>query len=357
MRKNKQSQRCSVIGAGFVALDVVRIEETTIHQAGGTCGNVLALLAHFGWTSKVVARLASDIASDRVVGDLQRSGVDVTWLERDLRDAPTIVQINKSDGTHRFKLDCPDCGRYFRRFQSPTLDQIGDASAQLSAGAPNVFFTDRVSPATLRLAEAAARGNVPVWFEPGRSAVRAEEMLTRCDIVKYAHGALGEGDMGARAQVAREDWPLIEIETLGAEGVRFRTKRMQSWRHLDATPIRRLRDTSGAGDATSAAFLHKIAPMLVNGWRQRLTAEVVFDSLHWAQQVAALACEYVGARGIVDNVPFAQLPRALKGRLDSQAAFPSFPRQSAICPTCLGSRGRRANTSKRKTCSEKSTSA
>ncbi len=68
-----------VVGAGLIALDVVLDERTDTPPrlwAGGTCGNVLSILAFLGWRSLPVSRLARDAASRLIIRDLKRWGVD-----------------------------------------------------------------------------------------------------------------------------------------------------------------------------------------------------------------------------------------------------------------------------------------
>ena len=67
-----------VFGAGLIALDVVigaTPEAPVRSYAGGTCGNVLAILAFLGWEAYPIARLNADVASERVRSDLSRWGV------------------------------------------------------------------------------------------------------------------------------------------------------------------------------------------------------------------------------------------------------------------------------------------
>ena len=53
MAKQPQSRACKVAGIGLIALDLLIQcdEKSPSVAAGGTCGNVLAILALLGWQS------------------------------------------------------------------------------------------------------------------------------------------------------------------------------------------------------------------------------------------------------------------------------------------------------------------
>src|SRR5215831_3040640 len=67
-------ERPKVFGAGLIALDLVISSDPQSPArswAGGTCGNVLSILAYLGWEAYPIARLNGDPASIRVLADMQ----------------------------------------------------------------------------------------------------------------------------------------------------------------------------------------------------------------------------------------------------------------------------------------------
>src|SRR6185503_15644439 len=71
-------------GTGLIALDLIldsRDSGKAAVAAGGTCGNVLAILAFFGWESHAVARLGGDIGSRQVHMLLEKAGVSLDFAE------------------------------------------------------------------------------------------------------------------------------------------------------------------------------------------------------------------------------------------------------------------------------------
>src|ERR1039457_4952474 len=113
------------IGTGLIALDVVLDERTDTPPrlwAGGTCGNVLSILAFLGWKSLPVSRLARDAASRLIIRDLKRWGVCVDYVSlAPTAPGPIIVhrirQNSAGEPFHSFSLYCPDCGRHLPSYR------------------------------------------------------------------------------------------------------------------------------------------------------------------------------------------------------------------------------------------------
>ena len=108
-----------IAGTGLIALDVVIPNgPNSLPQmwAGGTCGNVLAILALLGWDAYPIARLRDDAASRQITHDLNRWGVKPDFLGLDPSGStPVIVQhIHCTPGrgaTHSFSRKCPSAAR------------------------------------------------------------------------------------------------------------------------------------------------------------------------------------------------------------------------------------------------------
>ena len=147
------------IGTGLIALDVVLDERTDTPPrlwTGGTCGNVLSILAFLGWKSLPVSRLARDAASRLIIRDLKRWGVCVDYISlAPTAPGPIIVhrirQNSAGEPFHSFSLNCPDCGRHLPSYRPVPASAIEGALAQIPK--PNIFFADRVSRGVITLAE------------------------------------------------------------------------------------------------------------------------------------------------------------------------------------------------------------
>ena len=85
-----------IFGTGLIALDLVigPDPETPVRSwTGGTCGNVLSILAWLGWDAYPIARMNGDVASERVRVDMARWGVHLDWTTcAPTTDTPVIVQ-------------------------------------------------------------------------------------------------------------------------------------------------------------------------------------------------------------------------------------------------------------------------
>jgi fructokinase len=335
-----------VFGAGLIALDVVISADPKApirSYAGGTCGNVLAILAFLGWEAYPIARLNADSASKRVRSDLARWGVHLKHASCEpSADTPIIFQEirRRRDGTptHRFSWLCPRCGHWLPGFKAVTRTAIETVSKDL-AGA-SVFFMDRLSRAALTLASEAARHGAVVMFEPsGRSDQRLmAEALAIAHVVKYADTRLN----GLDELIEREAVTMLEIQTLGAAGLRYRhrmDKNQSTWRHLDAVPAPRLADTCGSGDWCSAGLLSKLA---AEGLSSLMSADIehVEAALRHGQALAAWNCGFEGARGGMygcDRAAFdKQIVRLLDGVIDAAMPAENFQiaEEQLSCPAC-----------------------
>src|SRR5262245_56199517 len=116
--RRNASMRC--VGTGFIALDVIRTavaENVTLERrhAGGSCGNVLAILSYLGMRASAVGRIGDDRAGEELVADLRGRNVNVRFLlaESDRR-TPIVIQESFVDSRgrarHRFSRECPVCG-------------------------------------------------------------------------------------------------------------------------------------------------------------------------------------------------------------------------------------------------------
>src|SRR5688572_8995816 len=147
--------RC--IGTGFIALDIIRSaldQSTTIERrhAGGSCGNVLAILSYLGVEATAVGRIGDDPAGGELLADLRRCKVDVKLLSAEQgRRTPIVIQETFVDSRgrarHRFSRACPVCGTTmagYRPLLTADVDNIAEALPT-----HDIFFFDRVAPGTL----------------------------------------------------------------------------------------------------------------------------------------------------------------------------------------------------------------
>ena len=335
-----------IFGTGLIALDLVIGTDPKApvrSWAGGTCGNVLSILAYLGWDAYPVARMTDDAASERVRLDMERWGVHLDWTAcSPTAHTPIIVQEirHRPNGgfKHRFSWSCPNCGNWLPAFKAITVDVVEKVKPALTGA--SVFFLDRLSRATLALAaEASAHGAVVV-FEPSSKGNDnlMSEALAVAHVVKYADDRLASipGVMSDNTTV------LLEVQTLGEQGLRYRHRLgrgTSGWMYLEAVPAPRLTDPCGSGDWCTAGLIAKTAGSGREGFR-RAGARGIRAALRYGQALAAWNCGFEGARGgmyfVGPHELDSQVTSLLSGQFDSTSGEPvhGTSTQPVACPAC-----------------------
>ena len=336
-----------IFGTGLIALDIVigPDPETPVRSwAGGTCGNVMSILAWLGWDAYPIARMNGDLASECVHTDMARWGVHLDWATcAPTTDTPIIVQeIRRGrDGRprHRFSWSCQICGRWLPPFKAITVNVVEKIRPALADA--SVFFLDRLSRATLTLAaEASALGAVVVFEPSGKATDKLmAEAIAIAHVVKYADDRLA----GIRGVMANDSAALLEVQTLGERGLKYRHRLgrgISDWMYLQAVPAPRLADTCGSGDWCTAGLIAKTAVGGEKGLR-RAGARGVRAALRYGQALAAWNCGFEGARGGMYSVPReafeSQITSLLNGRFDGIIGTPiggAATQGVVTCPAC-----------------------
>ena len=327
MRRKRGQPR--VVGMGLLALDVVFGADDSGPPecfAGGTCGNVLTVLSFLGWWSDPVSRLGEGQAAELLVRDLRRWNVseEFIWNDPKVKTPVVIERITRSERgepRHRFSWRCPFCGEYLARYRPVVARAARDVISEMDDTA--VFFFDRVSRGALVLAKACSDRGAVVVFEPSaRVGERrlVQEALALADIVKYSGervrdmGGLERGDGGGGR-------PVLEIETLGSAGLRYRSRLASAhdpgWVECAAIPALGPKDAAGAGDWCTAGLVDQLCRKGKRGL-VGTTLEELRRAVEYGQALASWACGFEGARGGMYEVSRADLEerveRVLTGR-------------------------------------------
>lgn len=317
----------SVFAAGYVPLDIVMYKGRVWHAAGGTAGNVAAILGFLGWRATIVADLGADLAGQRVRRDLQKANVstDLIRLMPALR-TPRIVHEISGPG-HRYRFRCPRCAASFPFSRPLRLDRAREIIE--GTDPPRVFFFDRVNGGIVELAEHFARQGSFVVFEPSRRA--APDLMERAahaaDLIKCAD----DRDTGAD-ELPPTSPRQVRVVTSGASGARYRIG-ASAWQASPAFSYPVV-DAGGAGDWTTAGLVHAL------DLPQRCTVGTVGDALRWAQALAAVSCGSPGARGLARGQSAEAVLRAAQFLEQEQpsrevAAIEDGTATSASAPTQL----------------------
>ena len=339
-------RRPKAFGTGLIALDVLVGPDPEIPVrcwAGGTCGNVLSILAYLGWDAYPIARMNGDVASERVLSDMGQWGVYLDWVDcAPTANTPIVVQNLKRrrDGLpeHRFSWFCPKCGEWLPSFRAITIDAVEKIKPDLVDA--SVFFLDRLSRANLTLAAEASANGAVVVFEPSSksSDKMMGEAIALAHVIKYAEDRL----TGIDGISADHSAVLLEVQTLGEQGLRYRHRLgggLSEWMYLEALHTPRFTDSCGSGDWCTAGL---IAKTTANGQRGLWRAGVsgVRTALLYGQALAAWNCSFEGARGgmyTVTKPEFeSQVMSLSRGEVDSMKDSPVRDKwmEFEACPSC-----------------------
>lgn len=319
-----------IVAAGYAALDSVDFDSRISHHAGGTAVNVAAILSWLGWEAHIAALIGDDPAGRRLVADLKQAHINLDHLvQQNTVQTPQVIH-EIADGRHRFRFRCPECGRRFPRSRPLPDEEANTLLGDIEDAA--VFFFDRANGATLMLADAFRHRGALVVFEPsvnGSAAVmqRATELA---HVVKFSDDRLSviwselpapksnqaqvvtRGEHGAVARIGKTRW---------AESAAF-----------DAQVI----DPGGAGDWTTAGLLYEL------DGKTNFDGERLVESLRFGQALAALNCEWPGARGLSEHrsakaavSDARRLLRAAPRRAPDSSSRRRTRRHTDACPSCL----------------------
>jgi fructokinase len=333
----KGKRGATVIGTGFLPLDLVYRDDDPTRlkaYAGGTCGNVLTILAFLGWNAYPIARHNKSPLAQIIKGDLTRWGVHLDFIGCEPTTLPPVVVQRvfgrpKGGKTHSFAWFCPGCGARLPSFK-PVLAKPLEAVSHILPK-PQVFFFDRLSRSALQLADHCARLGAVVVFEPSMigDPKLFSEAVRLSHIIKYSQDRIS-----AVHEFRGSAEPLLEIETMGGAGLRYR-RSGQAWAEVEAFSIRRTIDTSGAGDWCTAGILHSICQYGVDGLRH-CTDDNILEAVRVGQAMAAWNCQFEGARGGMYGVRWATWKKAVCDILLSGSTVEEVPLQApAICPEIL----------------------
>lgn len=336
------------MGTGLIALDVVVTEgdpSDPLRMTGGTCGNVLLALSYLGFRVAPICRLEDDEAAELIQKEFREWNVNTTYVSvGDDGSTPVIFQtIRPNPGgmpTHSFSWRCRACGKRFPAYK-PALASTAEAIAA-EMPSPHVFFFDRVNRGSLVLAEKASALGALVVFEPSSVGDHGlfKEAWSVSHVVKYSHERLAE--IPDTLEIGTNQ--LLQIETLGADGLRYRAKfgrrATSPWRTLEALKASAVLDTAGAGDWCTAGLVDRLGRDGAAGFRAVKPPDVE-AALRYGQALATWSCGFVGARGGMSLMTVEKCQEQVSQILAGRASNVGAPAKTAFaapsrawCPAC-----------------------
>ena len=302
MNKEKQGKKLTCLGAGTFPLDNLQKKtgkdiKTIYQHVGGTCGNVMSILAWMGWHTLPAARLDNSETGLLIKADLESYGCDTRLVSNTLDGGTTILDIIHKTGRDgkpktAYMAHSPRGGRFVNhRFW--TLKQAQALFDSLEE-MPDVFFFDRCAPGNILLAQLFHERGVLVYYEPNepvdRNFLRA---VATSDIVKFSN------EKHPDVSFTEGFTDKLFIQTLNEKGLRFKL-RAEGWMTIPPEHNPHAVDGEGAGDWTTSTFINEL------GHHHMLT----FDRIHQpnvthcleeAQRVASMSVSYLGAKGLIHH--------------------------------------------------------
>ena len=286
-----------IFGVGLIALDVVIAPNTSEKMwSGGSCGNVLTVLNWLGWQSYPIAHLRNDKPADIIYKDLNYWEIELDFVIRnETGRTPIIIEKLENNGIHKFMFKCPIRGTNLPRYKPISVDDVDSIVLQKEFN-PSVFYFDRVSKSAIALAREFADKGAIIVFEP--CSIRNErlfrEALQICHILKYS-----DQQNKIIKKINSRAVPLLEIETLGSKGLRYRANLdsvSSEWKPMKAYKLEHVVDTAGAGDWCTAGIIHSLCREGLDHFR-KLSGSRVEYGLRIGQALAAFNCMFEGTRG------------------------------------------------------------
>lgn len=321
LNNNSSRNAPIVVGTGLVVLDIIinNGKKIPIFNVGGTCANVLAGLSFYGWESIAVSRAGLDAAGDLLVQDLIRNGMTTEFISREGNlKTPRIIERLKSDGIkakHNFLLRCPSCETYLPSFRSPRLDSLATLLSKYPC--PDVYFFDRVTPSSLKLAKFYRNSGSLVVFEPNtlKYSDKLEEAIRLCHVLKYAgeeyNAVFAEKQDDAFFHKIESFCPELVIKTVGKFGLLYKFKGDIQWIQQKGVKPDHIYDSCGAGDWCTSSFIFGLFELSkikeVTLLDSLLDDDSIKKSLRLAQKVASISLNFIGARGLSNTMTKQQL--------------------------------------------------
>ena len=297
----------NIIGLGPASLDIVLNCDALpredgfswVHQErmtpGGSCANVLTILARFGHAPALIAKLGDDQCASVFISDLKKNNIHTDYLLE-----------NPGGTTLHTYITVAEDGR------KSIFVNLGDSQLELEEEEVqenwlrdvSVFYTD-LFPArpALKLARACVKRGIRVVFNLqasvsfmkmcGISQEQIREMIGLSDVFITSRAGMqafdsGRDPLSAARNICRACYAKNGvIVTLGEEGVLWAGEEFSmSSPAFHVEPV----DTTGAGDAFAGGLIHSFL-------FDRRTRE---DSLAFAQACAAVKCTIPGPRFCAD---------------------------------------------------------
>lgn len=292
--------RCFVLGD--ISVDLIYFlehipepgEEVEAKRAlmkpGGAGATLAAQLASLGHKVYLAGRVGQDPFREVALSEVSKAGVDLRYLQEDPTNTTSSVLILLIPGGERSMVSAGGASRYLdaAEFKPRSLDQVDVVvmSAYALVGGPQREYA-------VKVLDAAKKRGLPIFVDMGTGAVRAVGR----EILEYVRGVpyllMNQQELLDLTGASTITEGIAELHTYGLDTVIVKVGPLGSivvtpnqQELVEPFPMEDIVDTTGSGDAYTAAFAHAV----MDG-RDLLTAARLGN---WAGALAATA---VGAQG------------------------------------------------------------
>lgn len=288
----------TIIGTGIFNLDtiVVReypawpslkpfIEKEVLQEVGGTCGNVMCILAAMGWAVQPVAYLDDSPEGIKITEDLKKFGCNCRYVNNTSSGGTTLLRCTHkkdAEGNHKMSVRAgsPGGSRFPKRHFLRARDEA-PAFLEALQETPAVFFFDDAAAGNRVLAKGMKERGALVYFEPSRVSTNADlEAVRLSDIIKFSDENVPDVSFA-------DAFPdKVFIQTKGPDGVRIKEEG-GDWYVLKGVKNEAVVDAEGAGDTFTSAFINAIAD-----------GKTVSESAQEAMLMASKSVGFLGSKGM-----------------------------------------------------------
>ena len=299
----------TIIGSGNYNLDIIVVrdypewprmrpftDKVVLEEVGGTCGNVMCILAWMGWEARPLACLDGSPEGFMITEDLRRYGCDCRYVTNNPGGGTTLLRCTHkktADGGHvmSVRMGSPGGSRFpCRRF----LRARDSAPAFLESldEVPAVFFFDGSSAGNRIIANGLGERGALVYFEPSRLVSNADlDAVSISDIIKFSDENIPDVSFA-------DAYPdKVFIQTMGPRGVRLKYKG-EPWEDIGAKPAEKVVDTEGAGDWFTSAFIDELAGREADSMAAPSLSSVR-DACRHAMEWSSRSIAHLGSKGYI----------------------------------------------------------
>ncbi len=225
---------------------------------GGSAANMAVWTARLGSPVQFVGRVGDDLLGRALVDDLRNEGVE-PFVRMDDSN-PTAVLVLFSQGTHRHMM-VPSGANHFLDLADVPEEAVRSAGWVHLTGYS--YFWPATSRAADRIVAIARDAGIPISFDPSSAGFIRRRGLTVPRGVEVLVPNLQEAqvlasctDASQAANMLGQTVPVVVVK-LGPQGALVHDRGVQTL-VPPAVPAGEVVDTTGAGDAWAAAFVHAI---------------------------------------------------------------------------------------------------